>query len=88
MLKLGPITDRVQRLRAEFRSEKTWENRPVLSAEVPRLLTEAYQMYEADTPIVKRAKALKHICENMTILVSKDELIAGNVAPFDRSCTL
>ena len=88
MFILSSVTPRVKRLREIFRGEKTWENRPALCAEVPRLLTEAYQMYEADHPVVKRAKALKHICENMTVLVLPDEVIVGNVAPVDRSCVL
>lgn len=88
MMKLAPVTPRVQRLRDKFRSANNWQSRPVLCAELPRLLTEAYQMFEADTPVVKRAKALKHICDNMTILVNPDELIVGNFAPADRSCTL
>lgn len=87
-MKLTGVTPRVQRLRSKFRNQDNWQSRPVLCAELPRLLTEAYQMFEAETPIVKRAKALQYICENMTILVNPDELIVGNFAPADRSCTL
>jgi formate C-acetyltransferase len=88
MFMLSSVTDRLTRLREEFRGEKTYRDKPVLSAEVPRLLTEAYQMYEADAVIIKRAKALKHICDNMTILVRPDELVVGNVAPAGRACVL
>ena len=88
MMNLRRVTPRVRRLRDKFRNEDNWQSRPVLCAELPRLLTEAYKMFEADTPVVKRARALKHICENMTVLVGEDELIVGNVAPVDRSCTL
>ncbi|MFB0562255.1 MAG: pyruvate formate lyase family protein [Candidatus Lokiarchaeia archaeon] len=52
----------------------------VLDLERARLLTESYKQTEAEPLILRRAKALKHILENMTIYIRPDELILGNFA--------
>jgi pyruvate formate-lyase/glycerol dehydratase family glycyl radical enzyme len=52
----------------------------VLDLERARLLTESYKRTEGEPMILRRAKALKHILENMTIYIRPGELIVGNFA--------
>jgi len=44
------------------------------------LLTESYKKTEGEPSVVRRAKGLKHILENMTIFIRDKELIVGNFA--------
>jgi len=37
-------------------------------------LTEAYRKYEADPPVLRRAKALAHVLDNMSIFIGEGEL--------------
>jgi len=43
-----------------------------------KFFTEAYQNNPGDTQIIKRAKAVAHTLENMTIFIRDDELLIGN----------
>lgn len=52
----------------------------VLDLERARLLTESYKRTEGEPMILRRAKALKHILENMTIYIRPNELVVGNFA--------
>lgn len=52
----------------------------VLDLERARLLTESYKQTEGEPMILRRARGLKHILENMTIYIRLDELIVGNFA--------
>lgn len=45
-----------------------------------RLLTESYKQTEGQPEVIRRAKALAHILENMTIYIKDSELIVGNFA--------
>ncbi|OGW15601.1 MAG: hypothetical protein A3G93_04870 [Nitrospinae bacterium RIFCSPLOWO2_12_FULL_45_22] len=45
-----------------------------------RLYTESYKQTEGEPTIIRRAKALAHILENMTIYISEGEMIVGNYA--------
>jgi len=48
-----------------------------------KLVTEAYQLFEADTQIIKMAKVMKHIVSNVNIKIYPEELIVGEIAaPF------
>ena len=51
-----------------------------LCLERARLMTEAYKQNEHEPMVTKRAKALRHVLENMTIYILQDELIVGNFA--------
>jgi formate C-acetyltransferase len=51
-----------------------------LDLERGRLLTESYRLTENEPMKIRRAKALAHILENMTIYIRPDELIVGNYA--------
>ena len=43
-----------------------------------KFFTEVYQNNARDTQIIKRAKAVAHTLENMTIFIRDDELLVGN----------
>ena len=64
---------RVQKLR-----EGLLDATPQVCVERARLVTEAYQVNQADPPILRRAKALAHVLDNMTIFIDEGELIVGN----------
>ena len=49
-----------------------------LSLERARLLTESYKETEGEPMILRRAKGIAHVLENMTIYISPGELIVGN----------
>lgn len=51
-----------------------------LDLERARLLTESYKRTEGEPMALRRAKALAHILENMTIYIRPGELIVGNYA--------
>ena len=51
-----------------------------------KLVTEAYQKYENEVQVVKMAKVIKHIVENVDINIWSEELVVGEVAaPFRAS---
>lgn len=52
-----------------------------LGLERARLLTGSYKQTEGEPMVLRRAKALANILENMTIYIRPGELIVGNFAP-------
>jgi formate C-acetyltransferase len=50
-----------------------------VSSERARLVTEAYGLYADEPVVVKRARSLKHILEQMKIVIRDHELIIGNI---------
>ncbi|MFZ5436995.1 MAG: glycyl radical protein [Bacillota bacterium] len=65
-------SERIERLRDELLSTPD-----ELCLERARLVTESYQRTEGEPMIIRRAKALKHVLENMTIFIRDGELIVG-----------
>ncbi|MBM3131425.1 MAG: hypothetical protein FJZ95_00085 [Chloroflexi bacterium] len=51
-----------------------------LCLERARLVTQSYKETEGEPMVLRRAKALKKIIENMTVFVQDYELIVGNIA--------
>jgi len=49
------------------------------------LVTEAYKKYASEPPVLKRAYALRHILENMTLFIDDGELFVGHNSPKPRS---
>jgi len=76
-------TERVYRLREEL-----IHTTPSLCAERGLLVTEAYQKYQADPPVLRRAKALAHTLANMSIYIARGEIIVGNQASAPRAAPL
>lgn len=76
----------------QYSTERKWTKRienlinyihdvdPGLCIERGRLVTEAYRENEAEPTMIKRAKALEKILENMTIYILPGSLLVGNQA--------
>lgn len=66
---------RVQRLKSRIEVD-TYP----LCIEKSRLLTESFQQTAGQPQVLRRARALAHILDNITIFIDDDELIVGNAA--------
>ncbi|MFN2122848.1 MAG: pyruvate formate lyase family protein, partial [Candidatus Promineifilaceae bacterium] len=51
-----------------------------LCIEKSRLMTESFRKTEGEPMILRRAMALAHMLDNITIFIEDDQLIAGNAA--------
>ncbi|OIN97194.1 MAG: benzylsuccinate synthase subunit alpha [Deltaproteobacteria bacterium CG1_02_45_11] len=76
------ITERTQRLKDACRYKHTREGEYVEEGietciERARLWTASFQATEGEPNAIRRAKALKHVLENMTIYIKEDEMIVG-----------
>lgn len=69
------MNTRIQSLRKSLEVE-----RYPLCIEKSRLLTESFRRTEGEPMILRRAKALAHMLDNITIFIEDDELIVGNAA--------
>jgi len=76
-------TERVRRLRGRL-----LDTTPSLCAERGLLITKAYAKYAADPPVLRRARALAHVLDNMTITIDEGEIIVGNQASGPRAAPL
>ncbi len=76
-------TDRVERLRSMIVDAV-----PCIEAERAVLITESYQATEGLPMIMRRAKALENILNNLTVTIRDDELIVGTLTKAVRSCQL
>ena len=72
MYQKAPITDRVKRIREKCRNTK-----PSLDISRYRLVTEFYMENPQLTGILKRAKNLRNLFENIPVTINEDELIVG-----------
>ena len=61
---------------------------PAICLERARLVTESYQSSEGQPYLLRRARALAHILDHMTIFIRPEELIVGNHASRQRSAPL
>jgi pyruvate formate-lyase/glycerol dehydratase family glycyl radical enzyme len=75
--------DRVTRLKARYMATV-----PRLDSERAVIVTKSYQETEAEPIVMRRAKALKRILEEMTVLIADDELIVGNQGSTYRGASL
>ena len=66
------MNERVKRLRDEM-----FEWKEAVCPHRPRIVTEAYGRYESDPVVVKRAKALRDVLEQMPIYIREGDLIVG-----------
>lgn len=73
-------TRRVERLKKAI-----YDAVPVLEVERAVLLTKAYQQSENLSPIMRRAKAMEMLLNNMHITIRDDELIVGSPTEHPRS---
>lgn len=61
---------------------------PGICLERARLVTQSYQETEGEPYVLRRAKALAHILDNMSIFIRPEELIVGNHASQQRFAPL
>ena len=66
--------------RAKVLQDRFFSNAPGLCSERARIITEAYKDFSADPAVLRRAKSLYRILENMSIYIGQDELVVGNQA--------
>lgn len=76
-------TERIRRMR-----EALLATMPEVCVERARYVTEAYRAHEADPPVLRRAKALAHVLDNMSIYIGEGELIVGNQASKPRAAPI
>jgi formate C-acetyltransferase len=70
--KLKPLTERVSRLRAEYRDGK-----PEICLARYKIITEFYMSHPELGGILRRAKAMKEIFEKIPVRIGDDEVIVG-----------
>ena len=61
---------------------------PEIEVERAVLLTESYKNTEGMPTITRRAKAFRHIVENLPIVIHEDELVVGSATKSQRSCQI
>ncbi len=83
MYELKPMTDRVKKIREKYRN-----TRPKVDINRYRLVTEFYMENPQLTGILKRAKNLRNLFENMPVLVNEGEVIVGWQGASYRCCAL
>lgn len=74
---------RIEKLKDESVSAKQY-----VCVERARYLTEAYQNNQSDPMILRRAKALKNVLENITLFIEDGQLLAGNHAASLRAASI
>ena len=52
--------------------------RGYLSTWRAKLMTESYKQTEGEAPILRKAKAFKHICQHMPLIYSEHQLLLGD----------
>ncbi|MBO5955621.1 MAG: glycyl radical protein [Clostridia bacterium] len=68
--------------------EALFENAPEIEVERAVLLTESYKNTEGMPTITRRAKAFRHIMENLPITIHNDELVVGSATKSQRGCQI
>ena len=74
-------TERINKL-----IDALFESMPEIEADRAVLLTESYKQTEGEPVITRRAKAFKHILDNIPITIRNNELIVGSVTKKPRGC--
>lgn len=74
------LTERIQAAKDNYINSK-----PHISYERARIWTEAYKKTEGESPIIRRAKAFRSVCEQLVVTIFPGELIVGAVGEF-RKC--
>ncbi|HEY8888974.1 MAG TPA: glycyl radical protein [Clostridium sp.] len=77
------VSERIQKL-----SDNLFSVTPEIEAERAILITKSYKETESYPMIVRRAKALEKILNEMTIVIRDDELIVGNLSKKPRACQI
>ncbi len=76
-----PKTDRITKL-----VEHLYEKLPEIESARAVLITESYRQTENEPMVIRRAKAFRHILENIPIIIRDLELIVGSTTIAPRGC--
>ncbi len=79
----GDLTPRMNHFR-----EVVLDKKPYIDAQRALLVTEAYEKYKNQTPVMKRAYMLKNILEKMSIYIEAETLIVGNQASSNKDAPI
>lgn len=74
-------SERIEKLKSEL-----YAKLPQIEADRAVLLTQSYMETEGEPIITRRAKAFKHILENIPITIRDNELVVGSATKQARSC--
>lgn len=77
----APRSERIPKL-----VETLYEKMPEIESARAVLLTESYRETEAEPMVIRRAKAFRHILENIPIIIREGELIVGSTTVAPRGC--
>lgn len=82
ILNIGPVetSPRIQNL-----IDGLYKELPAVESERALLITKSYKETEALPMVLRRAKALEYVLENMTLVIRDSELIVGNLTTAPRS---
>lgn len=72
--------------RIDFLKDTLYAKMPEIESDRAVLITESYKATEGEPIIIRRAKAFKHILENIPITIRDRELIVGSATIHPRSC--
>ncbi len=72
---------RIDKLKAELYSKM-----PEIEADRAVLVTESYMQTESEPIVLRRAKAFRHILENIPITIRPEELVVGSATKSPRGC--
>lgn len=64
--------------RIKFLNDRMRDVKPGICVDRATLITESYKATEGEPYIIRRAKGLKYLLENMVIFIDDEELIVGN----------
>ena len=79
----GDLTPRMNHFR-----EAVLDKKPYIDAQRALLVTEAYQKYQNQPAVMKRALMLKNILEKMSIYIEDETLIVGNQASSNKDAPI
>ena len=79
----GDLTSRMNHFR-----EAVLDKKPYIDAQRALLATEAYQKYQNQPAVMKRALMLKNILEKMSIYIEDETLIVGNQASSNKDAPI
>ncbi len=88
MLKDNVILRNVKLERIEKLKYESVHVRQDVCVQRARYLTAAYQKYQADPMIIRRAKALREVLENIDLFIEEGQLLAGNHAASLRAASI
>jgi len=73
------FTPRVERLKQSYLDAQS-----TVASDRAWFMMESYKQTEGEPPVIRRAKGLRNVLENMPIAIREDELLVGATTPFVR----